>query len=295
VYTPQRVAVFGAAGQVGRALLAVLGARAMPVYRADAPLHDAAALVARLDAIQPDLVINAAAYTQVDLAEDEQKIAYQSNAQAPGVLARWCAARNVPFVHYSTDYVFDGASAEPYAEDAITAPLNVYGASKLAGEQAVADAGGDYLIFRTSWVFDAVGKNFFTTMLRLGAERAELRVVADQYGAPSYAPHLAAATVEAVEKAWSMAEFPSGIYNLTNSGHTSWHGFAEAIFTAARAAGVPLAVEQVVPLTTAEYGAKVARPANSRLSGKKINDVFGIRLPLWSDAMKIAMEIIACK
>lgn len=286
----RRIAVLGANGQVGRALAAQLGERAIPLTRAEADLAHPEKLAAILDLHDPDAVINAAAYTAVDKAEEEPKLAHTINADAPQVLAAWCAAKGKPFVHYSTDYVFDGSGEHPWVETDPTAPLNEYGRSKRAGEVAVEEAGGEHLIFRTSWVYDAHGKNFLNTMLRVGAEREELKVVADQHGAPCYAPHLAEASIAALDAAHGMEAFHSGIYHMANAGEVTWHGFAEAIFAEARKAGMPLAVKNVLPIDTSAYPTPAHRPHNSRLNAGKLHNVFGISLPHWQDGLKQAIR-----
>lgn len=287
----QRVAVLGANGQVGRAWVAQLGERAIALTRDEVNLADPATLAAALDALQPDVVVNASAYTAVDKAETEAELAYTINTESPGVIARWCAAQDIPFVHYSTDYVFNGAGEKPWQETNEPAPLGVYGASKLAGERAVEEAGGKYLIVRSSWLYDALGKNFLNTMLQLGAEREELRVVADQVGAPTFVPDLAAISLQALEKAVSMTQFPSGLYHLTHTGSTSWHGFAEAIFARAREYGVKLAVQQVEAIPSSAYPTPAARPLNSRLNCSKFHTVFGLVLPKWEQGLAQAMEV----
>ncbi|WP_016851440.1 dTDP-4-dehydrorhamnose reductase, partial [Xanthomonas citri] len=238
--------VIGANGQVGTELLRVLAplgtvvaasrsgqlADGLSCERID--LDELASLDLALNRVGPALVVNAAAYTAVDRAEQERDAAFRANAEAPGVIAQWCARADVPLVHYSTDYVFDGQGKRPYRPDDATAPLGVYGQSKLAGEQAVQAAGGRHLIFRTAWVYAAHGHNFLRTMLRVGAEREVLRVVADQIGTPTPAALIADITAHALRQPGE----PSGLWHLTAAGQTTWHGFAEAIFAQARARGL---------------------------------------------------------
>lgn len=285
-----KIAVLGANGQIGGALVHLLGNRAIPFTRADADLAQPDHVIAALEKAKPDAVINAAAYTQVDKAETESEAAFLINATAPGIIAGWCAENKIPFIHYSTDYVMDGTGNKPFIEDSPTAPLNKYGESKLAGEQAITEAGGQYLIFRTSWVYDAEGKNFLNTMLQLGSNREELRVIDDQFGAPCYAPHLAAATITCLEKATAMPVFPSGIYHFTCSGETSWHGFASAIFAAAKAAGAPLKIHSLHAIPSSEYPLPAKRPHNSRLDNSKLKRIFGISLPEWQAGLTEAIE-----
>lgn len=241
-----------------------------------------ASLAALLDRVQPTVVVNAAAYTAVDRAEDDREAAFRANAEAPGVLARWCAQAGVPLVHYSTDYVFDGQGTRPYREDDATAPLGVYGASKLAGEEAIRAAGGRHLIFRTAWVYASHSANFLRTMLRVGAERDVLRVVADQVGTPTPAALIADVTVQALQHDGAL----SGTWHLTAKGETSWHGFAEAIFAEAVAAGVLPRAPTVEAITTAEYPTPAKRPAYSHLDVAKLEQDFGVTLPRWQDGLK---------
>jgi len=239
-------------------------------------------LAALLDRVQPTVVVNAAAYTAVDRAEDDRDAAFRANAEAPGVLARWCAQAGVPLVHYSTDYVFDGQGTRPYREDDATAPLGVYGASKLAGEDAIRAAGGRHLIFRTAWVYASHSANFLRTMLRVGAERDVLRVVADQVGTPTPAALIADVTAQALQHGGGL----SGTWHLTAKGETSWHGFAEAIFAEAVAAGVLPRAPKVEAITTAEYPTPAKRPAYSHLDVAKLEQDFGVVLPRWQDGLK---------
>ena len=269
------ILILGATGQVGRALTALLGPdKCRALTRSEARLDHPEELATRLDRLKPSAIINAAAYTAVDLAEKEKDSARTINALAPGVLARWCAEHDIPFIHYSTDYVFSGEGDRPWQELDPIAPLNTYGATKAEGESRIAAAGGKWLIFRTSWVYDADGKNFLNTMLRFGAERETLRVVADQHGAPTYAPHLARATLQALEKALQLPVFPSGIYHLCNSGETTWHTFAQAIFEKARALQIPLKVQSVDAISSAEFPTPARRPSNSRMDLSKIRNTF---------------------
>jgi len=239
-------------------------------------------LAALLDRLQPAGVVNAAAYTAVDRAEQEREAAFAANAVAPGVIARWCAAHDIPFVHYSTDYVFDGQGTTPYREDEPTSPLGVYGTSKRDGEDAVRAAGGRHLIFRTAWVYASHGANFLRTMLRVGAERDALRVVADQFGTPTPAALIADVTALALQHSGRL----SGTWHLTASGQTSWHGFAEAIFAEALAAGVLNKVPQVEAIASSEYPTPAKRPACSVLDNHKLQQDLGISLPSWQDGLK---------
>lgn len=288
------VLVLGGNGQVGRELrraLAPLGEVTSTTRSGQLPdgahcevadFADPASLPALLDRLQPKTVVNAAAWTAVDKAESEPEAAFAANAEAPAVIAQWCAGHDVPLVHYSTDYVFDGQGTHPYREDDATAPLSVYGASKLAGEQAIRAAGGRHLIFRTAWVYATHGSNFLHTMLRLGAEREELKVVADQVGTPTPAALIADVTAQALAHPGGL----SGTWHLTALGQTTWHGFAEAIFAEAVAQGVLARAPQVLPITTAQYPTPARRPAWSCLDTTRLREDFGIALPDWRDALR---------
>ena len=234
-------------------------------------------LAALVQRVAPAIVVNAAAYTAVDKAEDDVDAAFRTNAEAPGVLARACALRDIPFVHYSTDYVFDGQGSRPYREDDPTAPLGVYGASKLAGEDAVRSVGGRHLILRTAWVYGRHGHNFMKTMLRLGADRDELRVVADQVGTPTPAALIADVTAELL----GLRDAPSGTFHLTPRGETSWHGFAEAVFEEALARGLISRAPKVIPIATSDYPTRARRPGYSRLDIGRLEQVLGHVLPEW--------------
>lgn len=295
------VLVFGGNGQVGQELLRALAPLGTVVATTrSGVLPDGSAcetadfgqpdsLPALLDRLQPSIVVNAAAYTAVDRAEQEVDAAFAANAQAPGVIARWCAAHGVPFVHYSTDYVFDGQGTAPYREDEPTAPLGVYGTSKRDGEDAVRAAGGRHLIFRTAWVYASHGANFLRTMLRVGAERDQLRVVADQIGTPTPAAVIADVTVQALQHPCAL----SGTWHLTASGQTSWHGFAEAIFAEALATGVLAKVPSVEAIPSSQYPTPAKRPAWSVLDNRKLQQDFGIELPTWQDGLKRVITELA--
>ncbi|MGV8960567.1 MAG: dTDP-4-dehydrorhamnose reductase [Stenotrophomonas sp.] len=288
------ILVFGGNGQVGQELLrsmASLGPIVATTRSGVLPdgsacevadFNEPESLTTLLEHIRPEVVVNAAAYTAVDRAEQDRDAAWRTNAEAPGVLARWCAQAAVPMVHYSTDYVFDGQGARPYREEDATAPLGVYGTSKLAGEEAIRAAGGRHLIFRTAWVYASHGTNFLRTMLRVGAERDVLRVVADQIGTPTPAALIADVTAQALQHGGGL----SGTWHLTATGETSWHGFAEAIFAEAVASGRLPRAPKVEAITTADYPTPARRPAYSHLDVSRLQADFGLQLPTWQQGLK---------
>lgn len=233
--------------------------------------------------LRPDLIINAAAYTAVDPAQDNRDQAFAVNATGPAVLAEEAAALGVPLIHYSTDYVFDGRKREPYHEEDQPAPLSVYGASKLAGEQAIQAAGGQHLILRTSWVYSLHGRNFLLTMQRLLQERDALSVVDDEVGAPTWAGTIAAVTAEMVRKWRTGNGGPSGLYHLTASGETSWYGFACSIAQHLERQGLLRA--RLEPIQSTDYPTAAQRPLNSRLSCARLQHDWGVELPDWETAL----------
>jgi dTDP-4-dehydrorhamnose reductase len=281
-----RIVITGRHGQVAQALarhLPSLGVELVTLARPAFDLADPAPLAAAIIAAKPDLVINPAAYTAVDRAEDEPELAHAVNAVAPGVIAAAAAAVGAPVVHYSTDYVFDGASGRPYLETDATGPAGVYGASKLAGERAVQAANPAHVILRTAWVCGPDGHNFLKTMLRFGCERPRLRVVDDQRGTPTFAADLAAATGAIARRLGTAPVY--GVFHCTNAGATTWCGFARAIMAEAAARGLgPMA--EVDAIATAEYPTKARRPANSVLDSGKLAGAYGIVLPDWRESLK---------
>ncbi|WP_342315888.1 dTDP-4-dehydrorhamnose reductase [Lysobacter sp. FW306-1B-D06B] len=289
-----KLLLVGANGQVGHALtrsLAPLGEVVATTRggtlevsaRCEAlDLGDADAIAPLVERVQPDAVVNAAAYTAVDRAEDEAELAMRINARAPERLAQTCASLDIPLLHYSTDYVFDGTSTRPYREDDATAPLGVYGQSKLAGEQAIAASGARHLILRTAWVYGLYGQNFLRTMLRLGAERDALRVVADQHGCPTPAWLIADVTATILRR--GIVE--SGVRHLVAAGETTWHGFAEAIFDEAVSSGRIARRPVVHPIATADYPTRAARPAYSVLATDRLRSEYGLELPHWRAALR---------
>lgn len=264
--------VFGVNGQLAQSLREVWPKATF--LSVDFAVSGAAAEA--LDEHRPKLVVNPAAYTNVDLAEKQSELAMRINAQGPTEIARWCSGSGARLIHVSTDYVFDGRGERPWREDDSTAPLNAYGRSKRAGEEGVLAHG--QLVLRTSWLYSPWGKNFLKTMLALGSERERLSVVDDQHGAPTYAPDLARGIADlAAHPAFGKA---SGVYHLTNAGETTWCGFARAIFERR-----PGRVREITPLTTAEYPSPARRPLNSRLENGRIQREFGIRLRDWQAAL----------
>lgn len=286
-----RILVTGVTGQVGGALVARLNdlGTVVPANRAMLDLTRPADLSHALDDLAPDLIINPAAYTAVDNAENERELAFRINGDAPGAMARWAAARGVPLIHFSTDYVFDGSGERPWHEDDPPRPLSVYGASKLAGETEIRNANGPSLIVRTSWVYAASGTNFLRTIARLARERDELRIVADQIGAPTSASLIADAIAIMVDKRADdlLAKFAeaNGIINLTAFGETTWYDFASTIVAGLRSRGVSLAVKRVLPIRTDQYPTPATRPHNSRLDRNRLKSVFGITPPQWNAAL----------
>jgi len=285
-----RILVLGRSGQVGTALtqsLQGLG-ELIALDRAQLELTNPDAIRTTLREIQPQIVINAAAYTAVDAAESDQAMAFQINAVAPRVMAEESERLGAALIHYSTDYVFDGGKQGAWVEDDATAPLSVYGHSKLAGEQAITDVGGTHLILRTSWVYGLQGKNFLLTMLKLAESRDSLAIVDDQIGAPTWALTIADATSAIIRDAGEPAQLAalSGIYHLCAGGHTSWFGFAQAIFSHASVQRKP----QLRPITTAEYPTPAQRPHNSILNTDKFRRSFG-DLPTWDDALQTCLQM----
>jgi dTDP-4-dehydrorhamnose reductase len=282
--------VFGANGQLGHELIRLAptrGVRMTALSRSDVDLTDTAAIKAAIAAARPDAVINAAAYTAVDKAESEEALANQVNRDAPGAMAEATAGLGIPLVHVSTDYVFDGSKQGPYRETDPTGPVSAYGRSKLAGEQAVVAANPQHLILRTAWVYSAHGNNFVKTMLRVGGDRDELRVVADQHGIPTSAADLAAACLTGLERAMEQGGESWGIYHCSGAGPTTWHGFAEEIFE--QAAKRWQRRPTVAAITTADYPTPAKRPANSVLDCSLLTTRLGIQPRPWQDALADVM------
>jgi dTDP-4-dehydrorhamnose reductase len=298
-----KILLLGANGQVGQELrrsLAPLGEVVATTRSGELPdggrcealdVSELDAIAALIERVGPDVVVNATAHTAVDRAEDEPEAAFRANAEAPARIAQACAARDAALLHYSTDYVFDGSGTRPYREDDATAPLGVYGASKLAGEQAIAASGASHLILRTAWVYATDGANFLRTMLRVGAERDELRVVADQVGSPTPAWLIADVSARILQQ--GLAE--SGVRHLVAGGETTWHGFAEAIFERAYAQGLIARKPVVHPIATADYPTRARRPAYSVLDTARLRGEFGLELPDWRAALDRTLSTDSAK
>lgn len=290
--TLKTVLITGCRGQVGDQLMRQFQGRCDHLVLTDQhvdtevpdliplDLTDENQIVSLVRKIRPEVIINPAAYTAVDKAESQPSLATKMNANLPGILAREAATINALFVHYSTDYVFDGSGSQPRQENAAPNPLGIYGKTKLEGEKAIQSANPQHLIFRTSWVFSHHGQNFVKTMLKLGREKESLRIVADQIGAPTSAAFLARATFSAIHQVLKKPSL-SGLYHLCSEGETSWYEFAVAIFTEARRLGSTLRVETVEPISSSEYPTPARRPLNSRLSCQKYEQAFGESRPTW--------------
>ncbi len=281
---PQKVLLLGSTGQIGWELmrtLAPLGEIIAPTRR-EVDLTRPDELGAAVRAVRPTMIVNAAAYTAVEQAEEDVHTAEMVNAVAPGVLAEEAARCGALMVHLSTDYIFDGTKRIPYVETDVANPLNVYGKTKYAGEEAVRDAGDEHLIFRTSWVYGARGENFFTTMLRLFAEREEVRVVYDQVGAPTWSRTIAEAVAQVVSMPLRDSNGRRGTFHLSAAGETTWHGFASAILGKIR---MDALTTRILPISTQEFPSKVVRPAYSVLSNGSLHDI-GLRLPQWDDSLE---------
>jgi len=297
VTTAPTILITGKNGQVGwelqRALLPLGHIVALDRQGIDLADNDSIRQVLRR--IKPDLIVNAAAYTAVDKAEEKREAAMQINGIAPGVLAEEAGQLNAMLIHVSTDYVFDGGKQTPYTETDTPKPINIYGASKLAGEQAVQAVDADHLILRTSWVYGSRGSNFLLTMLRLMRERQNLRVVADQNGTPTWARLIAETTAQVIGQ--SLVErrqksFQSAIYNLTSAGATTWHGFAEKIKAVAEKGNQRelLTIRDIDPVGTTEYPTPAKRPRNSRMMISKLQQKYGLTMPNWDVALELCME-----
>jgi dTDP-4-dehydrorhamnose reductase len=287
-----KIAVVGADGQVGQELqhiLRPLGELHL-FNRQTLDLSQPDAIAQILEPLQPSIIVNAAAYTAVDKAESEPDLAHVINAIAPTQLAKSAQALNAPLIHISTDYVFDGTKGSPYQPSDLTHPMSVYGSSKLKGEEGIQENCDRHYILRTAWIYGSYGKsNFVKTMLRLGADRSELKVVADQIGTPTWARSIAEAIATLI-LSLNTEPAASGVYHFTNSGVASWYDFAIAIFEEARSLGIPVTIEQVVPITTADYPTPAKRPSYSVLSLQKIVPILGSAPLHWRAALRLMLK-----
>lgn len=288
----RRLLVFGGAGQLGAALAAnrpPTGWRIAALARADADITDRESIARAMAAHRPSAVVNAAAYTAVDKAESDADTAFRVNRDGAGIVARAATAADVPLIHLSTDYVFDGRGRRPRREDDPVAPLGVYGASKAAGEDAVRAAGDRHVILRTSWVFGVDGGNFVKTMLRLGAERPELRVIDDQTGRPTYAGDLAGIILDIADRLIAAPPpRPYGTFHIAGEGAVTWFGFARAIFAEARRRGAP--TPKLTPIPTSDYPTPARRPTYSVLDCGKLQAVYDIRPRPWRDGLRDCLD-----
>ena len=301
-----RILITGANGQVGWHLQRTLGplGEVTALTRDQVDLSELDSVTRVIGEVKPDILVNAAAYTAVDKAESEPELARAINATAPQKMAQELARNRCMLVHYSTDYVFDGKKPESYVEDDATGPLNVYGQTKLEGERLIVESGCPYLILRSTWVYDTRGNNFLRTVLRLAQERDELRMVSDQFGAPTWARSIAEATAvilaRCLEHVSETAEWRTGLFHLSAAGRTSWAEFADAIIKEYDECcswpadtgefGAPLKVKRIVPITSDQYQTPARRPQNSVLSNAKVLHTFGVQMPEWRDQLRLAMQ-----
>jgi dTDP-4-dehydrorhamnose reductase len=296
-----KILITGSNGQVGFELqrsLAPLG-EVIALDRSRCDLADPESVRAAIREVRPNVIVNSAAYTAVDKAEADEVTAQAVNGDAPGIIGEEAAKLGALVIHYSTDYVFDGTQLGAYLETDTTNPLSVYGRTKLAGENALAASGARHLIFRTSWVFGAYGKNFIKTILRLALERSELKIVADQFGAPTGSALLADTSAQIASRFLFQAaeDFPCGVYHLTAAGETSWHGFARYVVEKAVGAGLGLqaCADSILPISTRDYPTPAVRPANSRLETAKFRNTFGLQSPDWTQGVDQVLDVILSK
>ncbi len=285
-----KILIFGSQGQLGKSLIHACKARGIQTLacdRSQGNLENPEEIFRLIVKERPGVVFNAAAYTQVDRAETERDLALTINAKSPQKMAQACVEVGAPLIHFSTDYVYSGTGERPWTEEDTIQPSNFYGHTKALGDQWITEAHEcKFLIFRTSWVYHAEGKNFFQSMLKLGREKETLRIVCDQIGSPTYAPFLAQTALNSLEKALNLPQFPSGIYHASNSGFTSWAGFAEEIFAQAKKAGTPLQIQTLVRVPSSEYPTPAKRPLNSRFNLTKLEASFGIHPPDWKESLR---------
>ena len=285
-----KILLLGRHGQVSRELQACLSDQHELIVTGSEQLDLSQSQLLRecVRQYRPQLIINAAAHTAVDAAESQAEAAFAINARAPGILAEEAYELDIPLIHYSTDYVFDGSKDSPYDEDDRPNPLSVYGRSKLAGEQAISAVGGKHLILRTSWVYSLHGRNFLLTMQRLLQERPELKVVSDQIGAPTWAGNIALATAQLIQR-WQAGQTGNwGLYHFSAGGETSWFGFAEAIAAELQAQGKSVA--NLLPIPSSDYPTPARRPLNSRLDGSRLKRDWGVSLPHWHSGLLACLK-----
>jgi len=290
----QKILLTGVNGQVGGDLLPLLEqmGHVIAPTRADLDLSDAQAIRRFVRDIKPQWIVNPAAYTAVDKAENEPDLAYAINAEAPRAFGETAAELGIPVIHFSTDYVFNGEGSVPWVETDVTSPLGVYGATKLAGEQALASTGAAHLIFRTSWVYSSRGKNFLLTILRLAQQKEELRIVNDQHGAPTWSRDLARMVAHVMRTTSGTTTLSSlhavraveGIYHAAGSGATTWFGFAQEFLRQAAAARAEVKFARLIPISSSEYPTPARRPTNSRLNCARLHKLFGFTLPPWQES-----------
>jgi dTDP-4-dehydrorhamnose reductase len=294
----KKILLTGVNGQVGHALQSQLADfNVTALSRTDLDLSNQDGIRRVIRDTKPDLIINPAAYTDVDKAEREPELAYAINALAPKVMAEEASKHNSAIIHFSTDYVYDGTKKTPYFETDLTNPISVYSKSKLAGEDAIRRVGIPHLILRSSWIYGAYGKNFLKTILRLAGERDSLRIVADQFGAPTSSKSIADAIFDLMDKWQPQVESQTGVYHLSNAGSTSWHGFSCEIVNEYNALrnvrgwpALKTSIENITAITTNEYPTPAVRPLNSRMDNSKLKAVFDIELSSWQDSLKQVMQ-----
>lgn len=300
----KRVLLFGSDGQLGQQLLGMMDKQSIELFTCsrqggsqanhiELDLSDFGAVKMALKEVEADVVINAAAYTAVDQAESERELAMAVNAEAVRLMASELKTRDAKIIHFSSDYVYDGSGQHAKTEEETTQPLNFYGMSKLKGDEAIMLSGVQHTIFRTSWVFSSHGSNFVKSMLKHGREKNSLKIVDDQVGSPTSTRLLAELSLQALSSYLnSDGEKVSGLFHVCCSGFTSWFGFADQIFEQAKGLGFELAVEELLPIKTSEYPTPARRPFNSRLDCRKLEECFGIKLPLWQEELaKVLIEI----
>jgi len=292
-----KILLLGANGQLGAELNRQLPliAETKAYTRSKLDITDTQAVIEAISSFEPKVIVNTAAYTAVDKAEEEKALAYAINSDAVAVLAQQAAKQGAWLIHYSTDYIFDGGKTTPYTEIDTPNPINVYGASKLAGEEFIATSNCNHLIFRTTWVIGKDGKNFAKTILRLATQRDSLSVISDQYGVPTSPSLITNVTIDAIKAIKQQRAWPSGAYNLVPLGISTWHEVAQTLITIAEENSVPLAISaaDILAITTAEYPTPAKRPLNSRLETQKLSRQLSFHLPNWKDDFSaVAAEVI---